>query len=169
VQWRSVIGSALTDGRIAAMPLVHRFTGPSFAPSRAPAPRIAPVGIAVAPSQQPDPQAAPSASEASICRLCRTRVPMFDLSLRCCVDRYEAQFGSADQHRSLIANARQAAISGDLGPAWRLVESYRRVFGPMPALELRRVLWRSIDDARLKTPALPSALAAFPAPELSER
>jgi len=44
----------------------------------------------------------------------------------------------------MIAEARYAAMLGDHRPAQRLVESYRRVFGPMAAVELRRSLFRSV-------------------------
>jgi hypothetical protein len=131
------------------MPLVHRFGGPAFAPppskpktypenrllaaARASGTGPATLGheIGSVPPPQPCPQ-------------CEARLPVFDLSCRCCVDRYESLFGSAREHRDVIARALQSALQGDLGPARRLVEHYRRVFGPMEAIALRRMLWRSI-------------------------
>jgi hypothetical protein len=133
------------------MPLVHRFRGPAFAPppskpktysetrplpaSRAEGARPATLGheIGAVPLPQPCPQ-------------CEARLPVFDLSCRCCVDRYESLFGSAREHRDVIARALQSALQGDMGPARRLVEHYRRVFGPMEAIALRRMLSRSISD-----------------------
>lgn len=105
------------------MPLVHRFSGPAFAPSY---PRDTRPG----------------------CPQCEAGAAVFDLSCRCCLDRYESLFGSAREHRDVFARALQAALRGDMGPARRLVESYRRVFGPMEAVELRRLLWREIDAGR---------------------
>jgi hypothetical protein len=81
--------------------------------------------------------------------LCATRASTFDLSMRCCLDRYESLFGSVFEHRSKFAQARISALDGDFMPARRLVESYRRVFGSMAAVELKRLLWQSIDEARI--------------------
>jgi hypothetical protein len=114
------------------LPLVHRFSGPAFAPSY---------------SRDAGPEHCPQ---------CEGRVAVFDPSRRCCLDRYEALFGSAREHRDVIARALQAALVGDMGPARRLVESYRRVFGPMEAVELRRLLWREIGTGR-SGPGLASA------------
>jgi len=66
------------------------------------------------------------------------------------MDRYESMFGSMTQHRNLFAHARMCALDGNFMPARRLVESYRRVFGPMAAVELRRALWQSIADAQAR-------------------
>jgi hypothetical protein len=130
------------------MPLMHRFSGPGFAPSEP-----QPQKLRAAPTLSPEgicPRLfASEPNRHAHCRLCSGRVPIFDPSRRCCVDRYETQFGSVEQHRGRIASALRAATLGDLGPARRLVESYRRVFGPMAAVELRRSLWRSIGDPRL--------------------
>jgi hypothetical protein len=126
------------------MPLVHRFSGPGFAPSEPTTQRLRPATLTPEASGAVD--AAPA--DSGHCHLCNSRVPIFDPARRCCVDRYESQFGSVDQHRHLISGALQAAMRGDLGPARRLVESYRRVFGPMAAVELRRSLWRAIDEPR---------------------
>jgi len=129
------------------MPLVHRFSGPGFAPSESKSQKLR---AAVAPPLDAagggEPASGPANSDS--CHLCSARVPIFDLARRCCVDRYESHFGSVHEHRSMIARARQAAQLGDLGPAQRLVESYRRVFGSLAAVELRRSLWRSIGDVR---------------------
>jgi hypothetical protein len=86
------------------------------------------------------------------CKLCEAGAPVFDLSMRCCLDRYESLFGSGYEHRSMFVHAREAALVGDFMPARRLVESYRRVFGPMAAVELKRTLWQSITDAQARTP-----------------
>jgi hypothetical protein len=141
------------------MPLVHRFSGPEFAPSKSGAGRaVSKPSPALADSATTMPEVGSNEG----CPLCVARLPMFDLSRRCCADRYEGQFGSVDLHRSLIANARQAALTGDMGPAWRLVESYRRVFGALPAAELKRNLWRSIGALRprhLTEPAGPAVAA----------
>jgi len=75
---------------------------------------------------------------------------MFDPTRACCLDRYESLFGSVHEHRSRFAQARASAEIGDLGPARRLVESYRRVFGPLAAVELKRALLGSIVDARTR-------------------
>lgn len=72
--------------------------------------------------------------------------------MRCCLDRYEALFGSVTEHRSMFAHARISALEGDFMPARRLVESYRRVFGPMAAVELKRTLWQSIADGQMRPP-----------------
>jgi hypothetical protein len=81
--------------------------------------------------------------------LCATRASAFDLSMRCCLDRYESLFGSVYEHRSRFEQARISALNGDFMPARRLVESYRRVFGSLAAVELKRMLWQSIDEARI--------------------
>jgi hypothetical protein len=73
--------------------------------------------------------------------------------MRCCLDRYESLFGSVNEHRSMFARARMSALDGDFVPAHRLVESYRRVFGPMAAVELKRTLWQSITDSQTHPPA----------------
>jgi hypothetical protein len=75
---------------------------------------------------------------------------MLDPACVGCVDRYESQVGSVKEHRNMFARAKVAAILGDPGPAQRLFELYRRVFGPMAAIELRRALWRSIGQARTR-------------------
>jgi hypothetical protein len=142
---------------VAEMPLVHRFSGPGFAPSEPPTQRLR-----AAPPLPPEAFVARKAepADAGGCRLCSSRAPIFDPARRCCVDRYESQFGSVAEHRHLIADALQSAMRGDLGPARRLVESYRRVFGPMAAVELRRSLWRAIDEPRGRSPNLGFASVA---------
>jgi hypothetical protein len=77
--------------------------------------------------------------------------------MRCCLDRYESLFGSVSDHRSMFAHARVSALEGDFMPARRLVESYRRVFGPMAAIELKRTLWQSIADAQADPHQRPSS------------
>jgi hypothetical protein len=104
------------------MPLVHRWSGTGFATRDADSP--------------------------TFCKLCAARASTFDLSMRCCLDRYESLFGSVYEHRSKFAHARISALDGDFMPARRLVESYRRVFGPMAAVELKRTLWQSINEAQ---------------------
>ena len=129
------------------MPLVHRLSGTGFASDedkrqklKEPPPTYpAPVRSAPQPLEE-------AVSAGALCILCATRASTFDLSMRCCLDRYESLFGSVNEHRSMFAHARMSALDGDFMPAHRLVESYRRVFGPMAAVELKRTLWRSIAD-----------------------
>jgi hypothetical protein len=71
-------------------------------------------------------------------------------------------FGSMNQHRNMFAHARMCAIEGDFMPARRLVESYRRVFGPMAAVELKRTLWQSIADAHTRPPLTPASTSSEP-------
>jgi len=131
------------------MPLVHRFNGPAFAPSES---RARHRRAASPPWNRTDRiRSGPTLPELLVdasCPLCRSRAPIFDPSRRCCLDRYESQFGSVDQHRRMMARALRSAMLGDRGPARRMVESYRRVFGPMAAVELRRKLWQYFDDPR---------------------
>lgn len=128
------------------MPLVHRFSGPAFAPSPAKAKavndtRLSALTLPAGPLEG-------VAHDPDRCPQCDARLPVFDLSRRCCVDRYEALFGSAREHRDVIARAIRAALLGDVRPAHRLIESYRRVFGPMEAAELRRRLLRGVAELR---------------------
>lgn len=132
------------------MPLVHRLSGTGFAsagdsglklrggPPTFPQPKFLHVATEVADTTQ--------------CPLCASRALVFDLSVRCCLDRYESLFGSVHEHRNLFARARRSALFGDLVPARRLVESYRRAFGPLAAVELKRTLWQSITDGRTRAP-----------------
>jgi hypothetical protein len=130
------------------MPLVHRLSGTGFAsedknPKQKEPPPTYPAQLRSAP--QPLEEAV---GTGALCILCATRASTFDLSMRCCLDRYESLFGSVNEHRSMFAHARMSALEGDFVPAHRLVESYRRVFGPMAAVELKRTLWQSIADGR---------------------
>jgi hypothetical protein len=130
------------------MPLVHRFRGPAFAPPPSKPktyPETRPLPATRVAGARPATlgHAIGSAPPAATCLPCETRAPVFDLCCRSCVDRYESLFGSAREHRDVIALALQSALQGDMGPARRLVEHYRRVFGPMEAIALRRMLWRS--------------------------
>ncbi len=130
------------------MPLVHRLTGPEFTPSEVKSQplRASPATLPqrLRPAEPADPDAH------GHCALCAGGILVFDPARSCCVDRYERQFGTVQEHRSMFTHAKVAAILGDLGPARRLVESYRRVFGPMAAIELRRTLWRAISEARTR-------------------
>ncbi|HUD25875.1 MAG TPA: hypothetical protein VMQ45_09325 [Burkholderiaceae bacterium] len=92
--------------------------------------------------------------------MCATRAPVFDLSMPCCLDRYESLFGSVNEHRSMFAHALTAALYGDYLPARRLVESYRRVFGAMAAVELKRILWQSIAEAQVRPSSQPACVAS---------
>ncbi|MBV8210002.1 MAG: hypothetical protein JO133_08050 [Burkholderiaceae bacterium] len=137
------------------MPLVHRLSGTGFASSEDKNLRV---------RERPSAHTGPFRSltafdepeHTQICVLCLTGAPTFDLSMRCCLDRYESLFGSVSEHRDMFASARRAALRGDFGPARRLVESYRRVFGPMAAVELRRVLWESVGGAQSRQHARPA-------------
>jgi hypothetical protein len=143
------------------MPLVHRLSGPKFATNED-SPRLRPSPATLPGPPRPlQPAAAPSGR--ANCRLCTTRAPVFDLSMPCCVDRYESLFGSVHEHRSMFARALTAALYGDHLPARRLVESYRRVFGPMAAVELKRILWQSIAEAQTRPPS-PDGLRRASAP-----
>jgi hypothetical protein len=53
----------------------------------------------------------------------------------------------------MFAHALRAALYEDYLPARRLVESYRRVFGAMAAVELKRILWQSIAEAKTRPPS----------------
>jgi hypothetical protein len=96
------------------------------------------------------------ASDPAHCELCAARASTFDLSKRCCLDRYESLFGSVHEHRKLFVHAMLCGLDGNFMPARRLVESYRRVFGPMAAVELRRSLWHAIGDAQARPHQRPS-------------
>lgn len=139
------------------MPLVHRLSGPGFATTED-SPRFRP-SPATLPGQPRPSSPAADVSERVLCRLCATRAPIFDLTMRCCLDRYESLFGSVNEHRDMFTRALTSALYGDQQPARRLVESYRRVFGPMAAVELKRVLWQSIAEAQSRAPAQPGAQA----------
>jgi hypothetical protein len=130
------------------MPLVHRLSGTGFAPDEEKTVRSRDRPPTY-PSMFGSP---PPLDEASgpFCILCATHASTFDLSMRCCVDRYEGLFGSMNQHRNMFAHARMCAIEGNFMPARRLVESYRRAFGPMAAVELKRTLWQSVADAQMR-------------------
>jgi hypothetical protein len=142
------------------MPLVHRLSGTGFAPDEDKA-----VRLRDRPPTYPAPFVSPPPlDEASgpLCMLCATRSTTFDLAMRCCVDRYETLFGSMNQHRNMFAHARMCALEGNFMPARRLVESYRRAFGPMAAVELRRTLWQSIADAQVGPHQQPARVRADP-------
>jgi hypothetical protein len=132
------------------MPLVHRLSGTGFASDEGKSTRVRerPATYPGAIPLAPLPQAPDSSGGAAFCPLCATRASTFDLSMRCCLDRYEAMFGSVTEHRSMFLHARDCALEGDFMPARRLVESYRRVFGPMAAVELKRRLWQAIAEAQ---------------------
>jgi hypothetical protein len=137
------------------MPLVHRLSGTGFAPDEEKVVRMRdrpPTYPAAFTSPPPLDEAG-----GAFCGLCATRSTTFDLSMRCCVDRYETLFGTMNQHRNMFAHARMCALEGDFMPARRLVESYRRVFGPMAAVELKRALWQSISEAQMRTHHPPPA------------
>jgi hypothetical protein len=133
------------------MPLVHRLTGTGFA-----ADEEKTVRLKERPATYPFRSAPPPVEEMGngrpLCILCATHASTFDLSMRCCLDRYESLFGSVNEHRSMFAHARMSALDGDYMPAHRLVESYRRVFGPMAAVELKRTLWQSIAHSQPHPP-----------------
>lgn len=135
------------------MPLVHRLSGIGFASDEDK--RRLRESQAAYPFRSPQTSSKPAS--ATLCKLCAARASTFDLSMRCCLDRYESMFGSVLEHRSRFAQARACALDGDFMPARRLVESYRRVFGPMAAVELKRVLWQSIAEAQSRAPAQPAA------------
>lgn len=131
------------------MPLVHRLSGIGF---RSDEERISRTRERppTYPADQRLPEA-PIARGAETCSLCATRASTFDLSMRCCLDRYESLFGSVNEHRRMFERARISALDGDFLPARKLVESYRRVFGPMAAVELKRRLWEAIGEAQLRS------------------
>ena len=133
------------------MPLVHRLSGPKFATNED-SPRLRP-SPAVTPGQSRAARPAAEPSGRVSCRLCATRAAIFDLSMPCCLDRYESLFGTVREHRRMFAHALTAALYGDYLPARRLVESYRRVFGAMAAVELKRILWQSISEAQTHPPS----------------
>ena len=136
------------------MPLVHRLAGTGFSSDEDRGQRVRERPPSY-PSQFQSSQPLDESSGPVTCILCATHASTFDLSMRCCLDRYEALFGSVNEHRSMFAHAKTSALDGDFMPARRLVESYRRVFGPMAAVELRRTLWQSIADAQLPRPEQP--------------
>ena len=132
------------------MPLVHRLSGTGFSSDedKSLKMRDRPPTYPF----RPPPPVEESSSGGALCILCATHASTFDLSMRCCLDRYESLFGSVTEHRSMFAHARMSALEGDFMPARRLVESYRRVFGPMAAVELKRTLWQSIADGQAHPP-----------------
>jgi hypothetical protein len=131
------------------MPLVHRLSGTGFASDDEKTSKLKERPPTYPGQMRPTPQPLEEAvGSGALCILCATHASTFDLSMRCCLDRYEALFGSVNEHRSMFAHARMSALEGDFMPAHRLVESYRRVFGPMAAVELKRTLWQSIADGR---------------------
>lgn len=142
------------------MPLVHRLSGTGFAPDEEKTVRLRDRPPTY-PAQFVSPPPLDEANTA-FCILCATRSATFDLSMRCCVDRYEALFGSMSQHRNMFAHARICALDGNFMPARRLVESYRRVFGPMAAVELKRTLWQSIANAHAGPHHPSNAVSADP-------
>jgi len=130
------------------MPLVHHLTGTAFEANEA---RSAKLRAGQTPTVPLPKRSAPDAAGSSTgCKLCDAQASVFDLSMRCCLDRYESVFGSVHEHRSMFALARAAALDGDFVPARRLVESYRRVFGTMAAVTLKRRLWQSISEAQIR-------------------
>jgi hypothetical protein len=143
------------------MPLVHRLSGTGFAPDEEKTVRMRD-RPATYPSQFGSPPPLDEVPGSSFCILCATHATTFDLSMRCCVDRYEAMFGSMNQHRNMFAHARMCAIEGNFLPARRLVESYRRVFGPMAAVELKRALWLSIAEAQMRPQHPPAGASGDP-------
>jgi hypothetical protein len=129
------------------MPLVHLLSGTGFASYEDRTLRLRESHVPYA-TQSDSPQASNDPDAVKYCPLCSTRASTFDLSMKCCLDRYESLFGSVYEHRTRFAQARASALEGDHLPARRLVESYRRVFGPMAAVELKRTLWQSIAEAQ---------------------
>jgi hypothetical protein len=140
------------------MPLVHRLWGIGYASIEEQTPRTRERPPTYPGLIRPS-TAAGEADTSGGCRLCAAGAATFDLSMRCCLDRYESLFGSMSEHRKMFARAKTSALEGDLQPARRLVESYRRVFGPMAAVELKRTLWQAIEEAQLR-PLHPRAPAA---------
>ncbi len=133
------------------MPLVHRLSGTGFASDEEKNARLKERPPTYPPQVRSVPQPLDEAvGSGALCILCATRASTFDLSMRCCLDRYESLFGSVNEHRSMFAHARTSALEGDFMPAHRLVESYRRVFGPMAAVELKRTLWQSIAEGQTR-------------------
>lgn len=128
------------------MPLVHRLSGTGFVSAGDSGQKLR--GGPPTFPQLRSPQGSAEPVEATQCPLCAARALVFDLSMRCCLDRYETLFGSVREHRNLLARARRSAQFGDLVPARRLVESYRRAFGPLAAMELKRTLWQSISTGQ---------------------
>lgn len=129
------------------MPLVHLLSGTGFASYEDRTVRLRESHVPYStPSDAP--QASNDPGTMTYCPLCATRASTFDLSMKCCLDRYESLFGSVYEHRTRFAQAKASALEGDYLPARRLVESYRRVFGPMAAVELKRTLWQSIAGAQ---------------------
>jgi len=129
------------------MPLVHLLSGTGFASYEDRGARLRD-GHAPCSTQPEPPEASNDPNAARFCPLCATRASTFDLSMKCCLDRYESLFGSVFEHRTRFVQARASALEGDFLPARRLVESYRRVFGPMAAVELKRTLWQSIAEGQ---------------------
>ena len=144
------------------MPLVHRFGGTGYASNEDKTPRTR-ERPPTYPGLIRDFVATDRPEAVGSCKLCATGAAAFDLSMRCCLDRYESLFGSTKDHRALFAHARTSALGGDMQPARRLVEAYRRVFGSMAAVELRRTLWHAIQEAQLRPPHPPAAAASHEA------
>ncbi len=145
------------------MPLVHRFGGTGYASNEDKTPRTR-ERPPTYPGLIRDFVATDRPGTGGSCRLCATGAATFDLSMRCCLDRYESLFGSMNDHRTLFAHAKTSALEGDMQPARRLVEAYRRVFGPMAAVELRRTLLQAIQEAQLRPLHPPAPAASQEAP-----
>ncbi len=138
------------------MPLVHRLSGTGFASDEDKSVKLRDRPPTYPAQFRSPPPLEESSANGALCILCATHASTFDLSMRCCLDRYESLFGSVNEHRSMFAHARMCALDGNYMPARRLVESYRRVFGPMAAVELKRTLWQSIADGQMHAPPRPA-------------
>jgi hypothetical protein len=134
------------------MPLVHLLSGTGFASYEDRTVRLRESHVPYS-TESDSPELSSDPESVKYCPLCATRASTFDLSMKCCLDRYESLFGSVFEHRTRFAQAKASALEGDYLPARRLVESYRRVFGAMAAVELKRTLWQSIAEAQAQ--ALP--------------
>lgn len=132
------------------MPLVHRLSGTEFESFETRSSHRRDDRMFEIPPTMRSSELALDAPTVAHCELCASRSPAFDLTQRCCVDRYETQMGSVGEHRATFAHAKAFALSGDYRPAQRLVESFRRAFGTLAAVELRRTLWRSVAEAQTR-------------------
>jgi hypothetical protein len=145
------------------MPLVHSLSGTAFASYEDRSARLRESHVPYS-AQSESAEASNDTSVSRYCPLCAIRASTFDLSMKCCLDRYESLFGSVFEHRTRFVQARTSALDGDFLPARRLVESYRRVFGPMAAVELKRALWQSIAEGQARPPGRADAFERSPPP-----